>query len=76
MNDFIVASTNILRQPILTIKTLKHMLRISKLLKKEGYSRPLTKDIWTMHARAGFLIVHMEDGTRYTYNTRTSEFLD
>lgn len=76
MNDFIVASTNILRQPILTIKTLKHMLCISKLLKKEGYSRPLTKEIWTMHARAGFLIVHMTDGTRYTYNTRTSEFLD
>ena len=76
MNDFIVASTNILRQPILTIKTLKHMLRISKLLKKEGYSRPLTKDIWMVHAHAGFLIVYMEDGTRYTYNTRTSDFLD
>ncbi len=76
MNDLIVASANILRQPILTIKTLKHMLRISKLLKQEGYSRPLTKDIWTIDARAGFFIVYMEDGTRYTYNTRTSDFLD
>lgn len=76
MNDLIVASTNIFRHPIETIKTLGHMIRISRLLKKDGYKAPLRKDIWTMNVFAGFFIIVMTDSKRYTYNTRTKSILD
>lgn len=75
MNEVMLIIARMFRHPILTIKTLVHMLTFRKLLKQEGYTSPLRKDIWYIDYHAGFMIATMRDETRVVYNTRVKAIL-
>lgn len=75
MHETILVVSRMIQHPIMTVKTLRHMLKFRNLLKKEGYRRPLREDIWFINYSAGFMIAQMRDGSRVTYNTRTCDIL-
>ena len=75
MNEIIVDTIDsFIKHPILSVKLMRHAVRIQKLLRQEGYSRRSARDFWTVDVKAGFIVI-MCDGDRYVYNTRTKSFL-